>query len=633
MNMQPDNELLRQYAQTHSEEAFAELVKRHVNLVYSAALRQVGGDAHLAHDVAQNVFTDLARKATSLSRRDSLTGWLYTSAYFAASKMARTEHRRREREEQFMREPIADPTSEADWEKLRPILDAAMHDLKEPDREAVLLRYFENCPYAEVGAKLGLNENAARMRVERALEKLRALLAKRAITATAGLASILSANAVQVAPAGMATVLTTASLAAAGTGAMTLAKVVAVTKFKLALGTLVVGGVITALIIQHRTFETLRQENESLQRQIVQLQANRGSNYDAATNDSAQLSLEEMKELLKLRTEVTQSQAMQRASIAAATPLTNDLSDTTNININLRVTFAFLHTSDLQSLRPALTPAASGICVLSGEQSKFVDDAMQTMNYERDTAQITTRNGRQVRASVGLNSFPIGGTNATVQATLAMTPNYSPVSSLFNLSPMSLLYRLTGDSSQPDPQTIQTLTNQVALLAGQTVAWQQDVLPGVWQPDRPETLLVFITPEIGKPDQNVPSVPASSPEESRAHAMFELNIAKQSVLGMILYANEHGGQVPTNFEQAAAFYQSSDARTNLNHFEILFQGSIGSIADPASTIIVREIQPWSVNGKWFKTYGFADGHSEVHSEPNGNFDEWEQRHAAVLKNP
>src|SRR5260221_11990215 len=89
LNMTPDSELLRQFAQTNSETAFAELVKCHVNLVYSAALRQVNGDEHLAKDVAQMVFTDLARKANSLSRRETLTGWLYTSTNFAAAKMVR----------------------------------------------------------------------------------------------------------------------------------------------------------------------------------------------------------------------------------------------------------------------------------------------------------------------------------------------------------------------------------------------------------------------------------------------------------------------------------------------------------------------------------------------------------------
>ena len=87
--MTPDSELLGRYARTRSEDAFAELVQRHVNLVYSAALRQVNGDAHLAQDVAQTVFTDLARKATSLMGRHTLTGWLYTSAHFAAAKIAR----------------------------------------------------------------------------------------------------------------------------------------------------------------------------------------------------------------------------------------------------------------------------------------------------------------------------------------------------------------------------------------------------------------------------------------------------------------------------------------------------------------------------------------------------------------
>ena len=165
--MTPDCELLRRYAGTRSEEAFAELVQRHVNLVYSAALRQVNGDAHLAQDVAQTVFTDLARKAASLARRATLTGWLYTSAHFAAAKIARTENRRRDREEKFMREPTNENVPEAgrvtpcapDWDKIRPMLDEVMHQLKETDREAILLRYFENRPFAEIGEKFGLNEN------------------------------------------------------------------------------------------------------------------------------------------------------------------------------------------------------------------------------------------------------------------------------------------------------------------------------------------------------------------------------------------------------------------------------------------------------------------------------------------
>ena len=236
--MTPDSELLSRYARTHSEDAFAELVRRHVNLVYSAALRQVNGDAHHAQDVAQTVFTDLARKASSLTRRETLTGWLYTSAHFAAAKIARTESRQRDREEKFMCEPMQNsgtgvspvhPAPEADWQQLRPVLDDAMHELKEVDREAILLRFFENRQFAEVGAKLGLNENAARMRVERALEKLRDIFAKRGVTTAAALASVISTNAVQLAPANLAATLTTTSIAGAGTGTFTLLKIMTAT--------------------------------------------------------------------------------------------------------------------------------------------------------------------------------------------------------------------------------------------------------------------------------------------------------------------------------------------------------------------------------------------------------------------
>ena len=311
--MTPDSELLRQFAKTNSQDAFAELVDRHVNLVYSAALRQVNGDGHFAKDVAQTVFADLARKANSLSRRENLTGWLYTSAHFAAAKIARGENRRRDREEKFMREPANESSagvppapSAPDWEKIRPALDDAMHELKDRDREAVLLRYFENRPFAEVGAKLGLNENAARMRVARALEKLRAIFEKRGITTATALASVISGNAVQIAPANLAATLTTASIATAGTGTFTLLKIMTATKLKLGISALVVAGATTAFVIQNQAQEKLRAQNESLTQQLVQLQTDNESisNRLAEVGDSKKLPDEQFNELLKLRGEV-----------------------------------------------------------------------------------------------------------------------------------------------------------------------------------------------------------------------------------------------------------------------------------------------------------------------------------------
>jgi RNA polymerase sigma factor (sigma-70 family) len=313
--MTPDSELLRRYAKTNSEDAFAELVQRHVNLVYSAALRQVGGDAHLARDVAQTVFIALARKARPLSRRATLTGWLYTSAHFAAAKIVRTENRRRDREEQFMREPIHESSagvppanmSDDDWEKIRPPLDDVMHELKASDREAILLRYFENRPFAGVGVRLGLNENAARMRVERALEKLRAIFAQRGITTVAALASVISANAVQVAPAGLATTLAAGSVAAAGTGtAFTLLKFMTATHIKLGIGALIVAGAATAMVVQHQAQNKLRADNEALQQQLAQFKTDDAnlSNRLASVGDAKKLSDDQFNELLRLRGEV-----------------------------------------------------------------------------------------------------------------------------------------------------------------------------------------------------------------------------------------------------------------------------------------------------------------------------------------
>ena len=184
--MNEDAELLRRYAAGHSETAFTELIRRHVDLVYSAALRLVGGDVHRAQDVTQQVFTELARQAKRLTKHPALAGWLYTTTRLIAYRTNRTELRRKAREQEAtaMNELLRETAPESDWERLRPVLDDAMHELDEKDRHAVLLRFFKNKSLKEVGAALDLNENAARMRVERALEKLRLELARKGVTST-----------------------------------------------------------------------------------------------------------------------------------------------------------------------------------------------------------------------------------------------------------------------------------------------------------------------------------------------------------------------------------------------------------------------------------------------------------------
>ena len=307
-----DCELLRRYADTKSEDAFAELVRRHVNLVYSAAMRQVNGDSHLAQDVAQTVFAELARKAVALSGRQVLTGWLYTCTHFTAAKAVRKEFRRRthEQEAHAMQELCQTPASDVDWESIRPVLDKVMHKLRESDRDVILMRYFENRQLADIGDKLGLSEEAARKRVERALEKLRAFLSKSGVTATA-LAAVLSANAVQVAPVGLATTLTTASLAgtAAGVGVtLTFVKLMTMTKLQSTIvGAVVIAGVATPLVLQQQS--KLRAENDSLHKQIeqlaqVQTDNDRLSNSLAEAASSQKLASNQLSELLRLRGEV-----------------------------------------------------------------------------------------------------------------------------------------------------------------------------------------------------------------------------------------------------------------------------------------------------------------------------------------
>lgn len=223
--MTDDAELLRRFANERSQEAFAELVGRHVDLVHSAALRQTNGDEHLAKDATQIVFADLARKAGSLAGRRALAGWLFVSTRYAAAKLVRREQRRRRREmEAFMNADANDEPAAAEWDRVRPVLDDAISALGEVDREAVLLRFFEGRGFADVGAKLRMSENAARMRVERALAKLEGTLARRGVVSASGaLAVALAQQAVTGAPAGLAASVVSATMTtgsvAAGAGA------------------------------------------------------------------------------------------------------------------------------------------------------------------------------------------------------------------------------------------------------------------------------------------------------------------------------------------------------------------------------------------------------------------------------
>jgi RNA polymerase sigma factor (sigma-70 family) len=204
-----ESELLKQFTESGSETAFATLVERHVSLVYSTALRRTA-NPHQAQEIAQVVFIIFARKASSLRKETVLSGWFYHTARLTAENWRRAETRRARREQEaLMRSTLNEESNEPAWDQISPVLEAVMGELGTTDRDAVVLRYFENKSLREVGARLGLEERAAQKRVTRALEKLRRLFAKRGLGLTTNtMAAALSAHAVQAAAPGLAGTIT-----------------------------------------------------------------------------------------------------------------------------------------------------------------------------------------------------------------------------------------------------------------------------------------------------------------------------------------------------------------------------------------------------------------------------------------
>ncbi|MDB6019255.1 MAG: hypothetical protein JWR19_3744 [Pedosphaera sp.] len=226
--MHDDMELVRNYAAHRSERAFEMLVARHLNLVYSAALRQVG-NVHLAEEVTQAVFIILGRKAGSLNSKTILPGWLYRTTRFTAANVLRTEANRHRREQEaFMQTTLEAAPTDGAWQDLSPLLDAAMARLSQNDRDALVLRYFQKMSLQELGAALGVEERAAQKRVARGLERLRAFFAKRGVVlSTVAIVGAVSASSVAAAPAGFAAKVAAAALAngaAAGSSTLTLVK-------------------------------------------------------------------------------------------------------------------------------------------------------------------------------------------------------------------------------------------------------------------------------------------------------------------------------------------------------------------------------------------------------------------------
>jgi len=266
-------ELLREYARQNSESAFAELVCRHINLVYSAALRHVGIAAQ-AEEITQAVFVILARKSASLREDQILDAWLFETTRLTALSFLRGERRRQFREQEaYMQSILQESMPDPVWQQLAPLLDDAMMRLSRRDREAVVLRFFKGRNLGEVAAALNMKEPAAQKRVSRALEKLRKFFSKRGIdSTTAAIAENISAHSVQTAPVALAKAVTAIALAkgaVASASTLTLIKgalkLMAWTKTK----TAIVAGVI-AILVTGPTIVTVKQiQNHVLNHKIA----------------------------------------------------------------------------------------------------------------------------------------------------------------------------------------------------------------------------------------------------------------------------------------------------------------------------------------------------------------------------
>ena len=494
--MNSDLDLIRRFVRDNSHDAFAEIVRRHLDLVYSAALRQVRSP-HLAEEVAQSVFADLARQAGRLKRDTVLTAWLYAVTRRTAIDVIRQESRRRLREQIAVEMNDMNATAD-EWTRIAPLLDDAMAELDEIDRTAVLLRFFENKSLRDVGAALGTGEDAAQKRVSRAVERLRAIFSKQNVTVSAaGLAVLISTNAVKAAPVGLSATMLTATGGATTTLGMAMIHKLLITGLVAA-----IAGTGIYIVRLRGQSSLLQQQQAALARQINQLDRER----DDATKRLAEMQLlnEQLSsntELLRLRGEVAQL----RQSSTQATPVIPVPAKTNRpVTVRIGTKLVTLPTADLEMLGINWVPGAQGRFGLLGkDRMAVINEALRGASDANvlSSPTVITINGEAAEVEVS-RAVQVTSTNYNAGIRMRVDPTYSSRSSTFDMSVSAEFREFAGDPSRPEPQSI-VFSNRFNLSPGQTAIFENEIQSRSWAPgfftnsaDEPHSLVVFITPSV-----------------------------------------------------------------------------------------------------------------------------------------